>query len=476
MLQRLRVYGPIVWAAIVSAALLGWFGGHAYDDPFITYRYAQNLAAGLGFVYNSGERVLSTTTPLYALILAAARLFGADIPTFSNALGALSLALGGLALWRLGLAWRAPLAGLAAMLVYPLFPLLVTTLGSELPLYLALVLGATLAYAHERYLAAAALLALAALIRADGVLAAGVLGAAFLLQRRRPLPWRALALYLALLLPWLAFAQLYFGAPFPATLEAKRRQALLPGSELFLPGLLAQLRDNYWRYAEFRPMFTLAALGLVAALRRRGPWLIPIGWSALYTAAYAALGVTSYFWYYGPVIVGLAALVGLGLDALAGLARRGWGHPAAAWAVALALGLQLLRVEYQGLLFLKDHRDTRVALYQAAGEWLRANTPPDARVGTLEVGIIGYYAQRPMLDFAGLLQPPVAQQLSPASSYDAAAVWAFQRYRPRYLVLQDGALPRLQHEAAPAGGCHPVHELRDAVYAYPLIIFACGSA
>ncbi len=35
------------------------FAHWAYDDPFITFRYARNLRAGLGFVYNPGERVLS---------------------------------------------------------------------------------------------------------------------------------------------------------------------------------------------------------------------------------------------------------------------------------------------------------------------------------------------------------------------------------------------------------------------------------
>jgi len=41
----------------------------AYDDPFITYRYAANISRGLGFVYNPGERVLSTTAPLFAILL-----------------------------------------------------------------------------------------------------------------------------------------------------------------------------------------------------------------------------------------------------------------------------------------------------------------------------------------------------------------------------------------------------------------------
>lgn len=41
-----------------------------YDDAFITYRYAKNLNNGLGLVYNGGEKVFGTSTPLYAVILA----------------------------------------------------------------------------------------------------------------------------------------------------------------------------------------------------------------------------------------------------------------------------------------------------------------------------------------------------------------------------------------------------------------------
>ena len=43
--------------------------GLANDDAFITYRYARNIASGQGFVFNPGERLLGTTTPLYTLSL-----------------------------------------------------------------------------------------------------------------------------------------------------------------------------------------------------------------------------------------------------------------------------------------------------------------------------------------------------------------------------------------------------------------------
>ncbi|MBZ0305706.1 MAG: hypothetical protein K8I82_06525, partial [Anaerolineae bacterium] len=35
------------------------------DDAFITFRYSRNLVEGNGFVYNPGDKVLGTTTPLY---------------------------------------------------------------------------------------------------------------------------------------------------------------------------------------------------------------------------------------------------------------------------------------------------------------------------------------------------------------------------------------------------------------------------
>jgi len=41
-----------------------------YDDAFITFQYAHNLARRNGLVYQAGERVLGTTSPLYAAVLA----------------------------------------------------------------------------------------------------------------------------------------------------------------------------------------------------------------------------------------------------------------------------------------------------------------------------------------------------------------------------------------------------------------------
>jgi hypothetical protein len=47
-----------------------------YDDAFITYRYAENLAHGLGLVYNAGERVEGYSNFLWTLLMSLVVLAG----------------------------------------------------------------------------------------------------------------------------------------------------------------------------------------------------------------------------------------------------------------------------------------------------------------------------------------------------------------------------------------------------------------
>ena len=100
-----------------------------------------------------------------------------------------------------------------------------------------------------------------------------------------------------------------------------------------------------------------------------------------------------------------------------------------------------LSVELPDIKQLRQWSDTRLPIYRATGEWLKANTPSDAKIATLEVGIIGYYAERQIVGFAGLIQPEVGKQLTFESTYEDAALWALSRYNPEYLVLQAGLFP-----------------------------------
>ena len=499
------------WSLIVPAFLFAVFHGYGFDDPYITYRYAANLAAGQGFVYNPGERVLSTTAPLYALLLAPFATLGLDVPLISNLIGCVSLGAGALALWRLGRLAGMPVAGGVAAMLYPLSPHLALTLGAETTFFMALTLWGFVALAARRPAVAGSLLAIATLTRADAALAAVVGGTALLLReppwKRSPCPdneastpagnrpaggekasgapahgpisgnihplLRFGGAYALIILPFLGGAWMYFGSPVPATLGVKRSQARIPGSRSYLTGLGQQLA-GLARRPLFWPLLGLAPAGLVTGVWRRGPLLLPLAWGGLHTLAYSLLGVTAYFWYYGPAALALITAAALGAEALAAWSGP-WRGTRAAGAIFMAMLVSLaLAAQVLALAWMATHPDPRLPLYRAAGQWLAANAAPAARVGTVEVGIIGYHSGRPMVDFAGLIQPDVAGVFEAGGSYDAAARQAIAAYQPEYLVNQEAAMPLVGTDPELAARCVAVAEFPDPRYPSPLTIYRCA--
>src|SRR5438094_6374855 len=80
--------------AVALSLVLGVAAAHMFlfrtlaDDAFITFRYARNLAAGQGAVFNPGEYVEGYSNFLQLVLLAALRRFhGVDIVTGGQVLG-----------------------------------------------------------------------------------------------------------------------------------------------------------------------------------------------------------------------------------------------------------------------------------------------------------------------------------------------------------------------------------------------------
>ncbi len=208
-------------------------GPRPIDDSYITFRYARNLVSGNGFVFNPGERVQGTTTPLYALLMAGLALpsGGANAPFPSLALGvnALADAATCLLLWQIGRRLKAGWAGLAAGLVWSIAPYSVTFAigGLETSLYVFLLTAMVAAYLWQRHTLTALCAALALLTRPDAVLLAGPLALDRLwrtLKRGRKnerLEWDEVLAFTLPCLAWGAFATAYFGSPIPHSVTAK---------------------------------------------------------------------------------------------------------------------------------------------------------------------------------------------------------------------------------------------------------------
>ncbi|MGH9463695.1 MAG: hypothetical protein ACRD1X_21035, partial [Vicinamibacteria bacterium] len=390
-------------------------GEKTYDDAFITFRYARNLASGEGFAYNPGERFLGTTTPLFTMVLAlSVRIVpGLDVPQMAQWLNGASLFFCGFLVYLLARDDGIPLGGSAMALFTVTHPLFLDVWGGEALLFLAEVLAAFFFYFRKHHVLCGVLLGLAFLTRAEGVLPTLVLASHFLVVNKR-FPWRLLLACVAVAGPWVAYSFHAFGSPLPATLQAKLAQM---ESGHFAPFLTTSVR---WLLAyavpnpllPLSPSYTYLVVWMLSALggaylllRPRFRWWGIMAWIASYVIAYSLLGVPFYHWYAAPLTLGGTILAGLGLELALDLIEKFSFRPAHALTVRALLVL-LLALPVAGAATRLAHYYHRPlspaqSSYTNAGRWLYQHTPPTATVGCFEIGFLGYYSQRRLVDAVG---------------------------------------------------------------------------
>lgn len=469
----------LVLPSYISLAVIGLVLGVVmreirFDDPFITYRFASNLARGLGFVFNpsAAENALITTAPLYALLLAVPGALGLDIPTVSYVIGVLSLIAASWAVYRLGQLRGYASVGFVAALFLLIFPLMWLTMGFETPLFIAAALWAFVCVERRRVVYAGVLGGICLGLRGDGVIVVGllVISTWLLNVKRHPVtsyklpssfkaPLKLIVITLLVYAPLALFLTAQFGSPIPTTLQTKSAQAIA-GLTGFYPettypeGALLLIQAFLQQSALF--VFVMITLGLgvyrfiqlsVAVARAHGwrwvqhvPFVLPVAWAVLHFCGYTLIGVAPYVWYYAPMLPGLVCLMALGVDWVgAQFPRRGIADQVLTTLVVLPLligDLNIIRV-LQGAappdpsqMASKLLPETKVNIYQHVGEWLNANAPANATIGVTELGVMGYFAQRQVNDFLGLTQP---SQLSAIRRGDF--VGGLMRTQPDYVAL-----------------------------------------
>ncbi|MEM1249035.1 MAG: hypothetical protein AAGK22_21820 [Acidobacteriota bacterium] len=427
-----------------------YFRDYVFEDAYITFRHARNLANGNGFVFNPSERLLGTSTPLYTLVLSVCGVLGLSIAPAASFLYAAFLSAS---------AW------LAARLVSPK----VTTLslgvallvlaghassrafwGMESTMYLALILATFLALEREREGTAALYCGLACLTRYDGFLLAALI---VLLEtvRQRRIPSRFLLVVIAVVTPWLVFGVLYFGGALPNTLSAKRDDVAtldyLAGSAaeqlenanvlnyLFqAPGSSAPIVTALMALLLFSPILRASPKRLLGRLTTVYMLVFSLGLWISYAIIGAPLGQP---WHLYPASIVLLVCSSLlitpavreSVSLLSLLSMTAVWLPLFLWSGATQRDALLHGPSYRG----------RIGAYDEMVEWLQRKQLAGLSLMTYEPGYLGYQLDNRVVDLAGLVSEGFRYHGPSSDRSDALA--AARELRPSLVVGHPGHLP-----------------------------------
>jgi len=377
-----RNAGIIFLSAVIARLAFNYLTGFIADDAFITFRYAENLAAGNGFVYNLGEKVMGTSTPFFTLLLS---LFAAVLYRFAQSLRFRHFAA-------------------IPSIIYILWPRSIPadTCGLETALFTLLVTSAFY-FQHKQFrVYAVGMATLAAVTRPEG-LGLLILLSIYNIYRDRHNLKAYILIPLIIILPWGLLSYFYFGSLIPHTVTAKLALYSRFGVEPWFDRLSLLL--GFHKYYGF-VMLAAAIVG--------GRWLYKkqyFGGTAIIwmlgTVAFYLLSHTHiFFWYMAPVypiyILFCAAVIPFIFDKINCPARK---CVTFASMVSVVIVIILLAGNY---LPVKNHLETQKALdsvHRQIGYYFYAQTGVADIIAAEDIGYIGYYSKRTILDRDGLVSP-----------------------------------------------------------------------
>lgn len=449
------------YAAPVVAGLLftsQWLAYRSFwlDDAFITFRYARNLAEGLGPVFNPGEFVEGYTNFLWVLVTALPFVWLDELSALL-VIKYTGLSLGLLVLWQ---CWTFPAptphgegdpARRWLVVVLAAHPVFVANCGDglETPLFMALVLacarGLVAAPSVRTGAFAGAALAGAVWTRPESLPLLIGLPALFAVcrygdgLRGEKRSWQiGFALTSAPpVLGHLAWRWWYYGDLLPNTFYAKATGELYPRiAEGFANlGSFATIDEGVPAFGLWL-LLALAGSGLVAAIHRHDGglrvWLVGL-WT--FVAFRVAFDVWS-----GGEYMGFFRFLAPALPPLVILADEGWrriSRPSvrrlAVLASVAAVGVGIagnavharIDASYEAGL-----RDAHIAL----GVWLAETYPPETVVAIGDAGAVPFFSRLPIIDLWGLTDRVVARLPGDYRDRKGTASYALMR-RPEVIVL-----------------------------------------
>jgi arabinofuranosyltransferase len=412
---------------------------YTLDDALIYYRYIDNAVSGNGLVYNIGEKFNGLTSPLFTYISVAVNFVTGDIPSTQIIISALFLALSCFFLIETIKINNLPVVfAVAGAALISVNRFLYLTFGMETMLFFLLAVITIYLFFREDYFLMGISSAALFLTRGESIfLITSLIIFHFVLKRKFP-SWNIFIIPLLMLAANYLFNHFYYGEFMPNTAKAKMWQG---DSGLWRSWPF--LRISHYIYQDSTRFFPvaikeamaalyalLAIAGLFAGIRKSVLIQVLTLFLIKYTAFYIIFNVPGYLWYYAPYFLAGSVFIAYGLHWLynfAGKHLKGKKPAVLAVSVFLVLYVSFFAVSIELMPSDKGNSD-----YRKIGLWLKDNTPPDAKIAAVEIGHIGWYSKRYIIDILGLVNPINAELIGKRKFAD----WLLY-YDPDYIFLHD---------------------------------------
>jgi len=451
------------------------------DDAFILYRYASNLLAGRGLVFNPGEWVEGYTCPLWLVILTGIGAVGLDIVVWAKVLGMCLAVATVWVLFAIGRMisldddpwWLALIAPLI-LASNPTFASFATS-GLETALFTFLLTGTTAGFIvsirQNRFpLWLSSGYVLLTLTRPEGTLVFGVMWLLSWVSEgklwsglKKMLP--SLAMYLVPIVAVTAWRWITYGYPLPNPAYSK----VSLDRQSFEYGL-----DYVWmflrQYGWFGGSLAVALVPAVVRSPKRTIYRYLGLLFLLYSLYILIIGgdVLKGLRFFVPVLPIFALMIQEGLAVIGTRLKPTRGRIAVAALVAVLVVGQV--AGYPRELRRARLESGLVEKMRALAEWFAAHQPSATVIAANSIGTLGYYTGFRIVDMVGLVDATIAHESKPVEgiqaptrerTYDAGHVLA---QHPDFIVFDTYEKPNHAGDFA----LYTHSGFRQGYYRYPI--------
>ncbi len=395
-------------ATIIIRLVIFIFIPIIWEDSFITFRYAENLAVGNGLVYNLSERVYGTTTPLFAIILGGFYFIGIPCSISALIINLISESFVSLIVYKLlGNLIKNQLAGIISLLfVFSPANISWSIQGMETAFFGAIIVAAFYSLYLRKYQTALLIGFLSAMIRIDGLSVPFVIFL-FIFFDLKFKSFKYLIIPIMTFILWLLFLYLYFGAPLPNSMMAKlilysgHEKSVLPNLEYLLSRFVVR---GYYTSALFTLFFLI---GICTVVKKYKSLLPVIFWFFIYFTALIYSRTMLFGWYFVPPLFVYITVAGIGIYRIITKVREFFRLDFSVLKYLTLTGITFFSavVIYERINDLSVGYDYLQNVSKKLGIYIKENSELDATVYLEPIGAIGYYSERYIFDDAALVSP-----------------------------------------------------------------------